>query len=146
MVSRKTCSEAFRRAVGGRLAAPVQARESEVEGLTWLMRQGSGLRTLVLSRNDRRPHQADVGGKVLQDWYRYYLLADKLGLGKTVEAGLIIRVRVTQVRAGLLGARMGSEFLAFGSPESARIQRAEQSGWRARPHGSGGRRKTGPRE
>lgn len=37
------------------------------------------------------PHQTSIAGRVLATWPRSYLLADEVGLGKTIEAGLIIR-------------------------------------------------------
>lgn len=67
-----------------------QAREALVDALARLMRQGSGLRALLSSRIDLRPHQAYVAGVVLLDRRRRYLLADEVGLGKTIEAGIVI--------------------------------------------------------
>jgi ATP-dependent helicase HepA len=67
-----------------------QAREALVDGLARLTRQGSGLRALLSSRIDLRPHQAYVAGVVLLDRRRRYLLADEVGLGKTIEAGIVI--------------------------------------------------------
>jgi ATP-dependent helicase HepA len=37
------------------------------------------------------PHQIEVARRVLQDPVQRYLLADEVGLGKTIEAGIIIR-------------------------------------------------------
>ena len=37
------------------------------------------------------PHQSSIAGKVLASWPRSYLFADEVGLGKTIEAGLVIR-------------------------------------------------------
>lgn len=67
-----------------------QAREALVDALARLTRQGSGLRALLSSRIDLRPHQAYVAGVVLLDRRRRYLLADEVGLGKTIEAGIVI--------------------------------------------------------
>src|SRR5207237_5366476 len=66
------------------------ARETLVDALARLTRQGSGLRALLSSRIDLRPHQAYVAGVVLLDRRRRYLLADEVGLGKTIEAGIVI--------------------------------------------------------
>lgn len=40
------------------------------------------------------PHQLDVVRRVLDDPVQRYLLADEVGLGKTIEAGLLIRQRL----------------------------------------------------
>lgn len=48
----------------------------------------SGLFSAVI---DLEKHQIDVVRRVLQDPVQRYLLADEVGLGKTVEAGAIIR-------------------------------------------------------
>lgn len=51
----------------------------------------SGLGSLLSSAIRFVPHQIDVARRVLQDPLQRYLLADEVGMGKTVEAGLIIR-------------------------------------------------------
>ena len=68
-----------------------RSRERLLTSFTELVRQGGGLRALLASRIDLRPHQAYVAGIVLQDRLRRYLLADEVGLGKTVEAGIVIQ-------------------------------------------------------
>ena len=68
-----------------------RSREKLRTSLTELVRQGGGLRALLASRIDLRPHQAYVAGIVLQDRLRRYLLADEVGLGKTVESGIVIQ-------------------------------------------------------
>jgi ATP-dependent helicase HepA len=67
-----------------------QVRENLVSALNQQLRQGSGLRALLSSRIDLRPHQAYVAGLVLLDSKRRFLLADEVGLGKTIEAGIVI--------------------------------------------------------
>lgn len=67
-----------------------QVRENLVSALNQQLRQGSGLRALLSSRIDLRPHQAYVAGLVLLDAKRRFLLADEVGLGKTIEAGIVI--------------------------------------------------------
>ena len=37
------------------------------------------------------PHQRSIASRILGTWPRSYLLADEVGLGKTIEAGLVIR-------------------------------------------------------
>jgi ATP-dependent helicase HepA len=50
-----------------------------------------GMTGLVSSRVELFRHQFDVVQRVLQDPVQRYLLADEVGLGKTVEAGVILR-------------------------------------------------------
>jgi len=50
-----------------------------------------GLSTLLSSHIELIPHQIDVARRVLEDPLQRYLLADEVGMGKTIEAGLIIR-------------------------------------------------------
>ncbi len=49
-----------------------------------------GLGALLSSRIALLPHRAYVAGVVLLDRQQRYLLADEVGLGKTVEAGIVI--------------------------------------------------------
>ena len=37
------------------------------------------------------PHQSSIASRVMATWPRSYLLADEVGLGKTIEAGLVVR-------------------------------------------------------
>lgn len=50
-----------------------------------------GLTGLVSSRIQLYPHQIEVVRRVLEDPVQRYLLADEVGLGKTIEAGAILR-------------------------------------------------------
>jgi len=45
-------------------------------------------------RIELEAHQIEVVRRVLQDPVQRYLLADEVGLGKTIEAGILIRQRV----------------------------------------------------
>lgn len=54
------------------------------------LRQGGHLMALLSARIDLHPHQAFVAGTVLDDRRRRYILADEVGLGKTIEAGVVI--------------------------------------------------------
>lgn len=51
----------------------------------------AGIPALLSSAMDLRSHQVDVVRQVLHDPVQRYLLADEVGLGKTIEAGIIIR-------------------------------------------------------
>ena len=55
-----------------------------------LIKRGAGVHALLSSRIDLHPHQAFVAGTVISDYQQRYVLADEVGLGKTIEAGIII--------------------------------------------------------
>lgn len=73
-----------------------QSRETLRRAYARLVRDGAGLRALLASRVDLRPHQAFVAGTVMLDPRRRYILADEVGLGKTIEAGLVIHDLLAQ--------------------------------------------------
>jgi ATP-dependent helicase HepA len=50
-----------------------------------------GLTGLLSSKIELFPHQVEIVRRVLQDPTIRYLLADEVGLGKTIEAGIILR-------------------------------------------------------
>jgi ATP-dependent helicase HepA len=50
-----------------------------------------GLIGILSSRVELVPHQVDVARRVLEDPLQRYLLADEVGMGKTIEAGFIVR-------------------------------------------------------
>ncbi len=50
-----------------------------------------GMTALVSAGIDLAPHQVAAVRRVLTDPVQRYLLADEVGLGKTIEAGLIVR-------------------------------------------------------
>ena len=66
------------------------ARHRLMIALARLNRQVGGLRSLLAGRLDLHPHQAFVAGTVVLDPIRRYILADEVGLGKTIEAGIVI--------------------------------------------------------
>ena len=53
-----------------------------------------GLTGVASAAVDLHPHQVAVARRVLADPVQRYLLADEVGLGKTIEAGFIIRQRL----------------------------------------------------
>jgi ATP-dependent helicase HepA len=52
---------------------------------------GRGLTGLLSASVELVPHQVEVARRVLEDPIQRYLLADEVGMGKTIEAGAIIR-------------------------------------------------------
>lgn len=59
-----------------------------------LTQQGAlsrGMTGLISANIDLYPHQVEVVRRVLEDPIQRYLLADEVGLGKTIEAGAILR-------------------------------------------------------
>lgn len=62
----------------------------------YLEQRGSafGISALLSSSIELESHQVDVIRRVLTDHSQRYLLADEVGLGKTIEAGVIIRQAV----------------------------------------------------
>lgn len=79
------------RIVEGRLGTPrqfglaVTARRYELENLT------NDLVSLGESRVDIKPHQVSVVHRVISDYPHRFLLCDEVGLGKTIEAGMILK-------------------------------------------------------
>jgi hypothetical protein len=75
----------------GRLGQPRQfslaltARRYELEHLT------NDLVSLGESRVDIKPHQVSVVHRVITNYPHRFLLCDEVGLGKTIEAGLILK-------------------------------------------------------
>jgi ATP-dependent helicase HepA len=59
-----------------------------------------GLTGLLSSRILLYPHQVEVARRILEDPVQRYLLADEVGLGKTVEAGIVIRQFLLDHRTG----------------------------------------------
>ena len=75
----------------GRLGSPrrfclaVTARRYELEQLS------NDLITLGEARVDIKPHQVSVAHRVVSDYPHRYLLCDEVGLGKTIEAGMVLK-------------------------------------------------------
>ena len=77
----------------GLLESP-QLAELRRPFLQSILRQRSashGMRAALSSCVELHEHQIETAWRVLQDPVQRYLLADEVGLGKTIEAGLIIR-------------------------------------------------------
>ena len=68
-----------------------QRRTRFIRTITEQRRACAGLTALLSSGIDLEAHQIEVIRRVLQDPVQRYLLADEVGLGKTIEAGVIIR-------------------------------------------------------
>jgi ATP-dependent helicase HepA len=66
------------------------ARENFVTSLEKLIAHGGGVRALTASRIDLYAHQAYVVREIILDPLRRYILADEVGLGKTIEAGVVV--------------------------------------------------------
>ena len=66
-------------------------RQAAVERLQAFSSAAQGLTALLSAGIDFVPHQVAAVRRVLSDPIQRYLLADEVGLGKTIEAGLIIR-------------------------------------------------------
>ena len=67
------------------------ARSAFREHLIEQRRASLGMSAILSSVIDLETHQLKVVRKVLQDPIQRYFLADEVGLGKTIEAGIIIR-------------------------------------------------------
>ena len=61
-----------------------------------------GLAGVLAASVELHPHQLRVVQRVLDDPFQRYLLADEVGLGKTIEAGLIIRQRLLDAPRSLV--------------------------------------------
>ena len=66
-------------------------RQAALRPLRSLSSAAQGLTSLLSAGIDFVPHQVAAVRRVLSDPVQRYLLADEVGLGKTIEAGLIIR-------------------------------------------------------
>src|SRR5512135_296291 len=66
-------------------AFALRARVLRLEAL----RRADGLGALLSSRVHVLPHQVGAAGRILADRMPRFVLADEVGLGKTVEAGLV---------------------------------------------------------
>jgi hypothetical protein len=72
------------------------SRENLRRAYARMLHDAAGLRALLGSRVDLRPYQAFVAGTVLLEPRRRFILADEVGLGKTIEAGIVIHDLIAQ--------------------------------------------------
>lgn len=68
-----------------------QGRSAFIHSVYSQRRACGGMPGLLSSAIDLVEHQVSVVRRVLQDPFQRYLLADEVGLGKTIEAGILIR-------------------------------------------------------
>jgi ATP-dependent helicase HepA len=68
-----------------------EVRRPFIDGLLMQRAACQGMTTLSSSVIELYPHQLDVVARVLVDDRQRYVLADEVGLGKTIEAGMIVR-------------------------------------------------------
>lgn len=66
-------------------------RKRVMETLTEMRAVSQGMTGLMSASIEFVPHQLEVARRVLEDPIQCYLLADEVGMGKTIEAGIIIR-------------------------------------------------------
>lgn len=71
-----------------------QRRQPFMRALFDQRRASLGMASILSSNIELEAHQLGVVRKVLSDPIQRYLLADEVGLGKTIEAGLILRQHV----------------------------------------------------
>ncbi len=83
--------------LAARLTETPLFHESRAGLVAHLIRQRAaacGITALISAPISLEPHQVEVVRRVLTDPMQRYLLADEVGLGKTIEAGVIIRQHV----------------------------------------------------
>lgn len=77
----------------GLLESPLLA-DMRLPFLQGILRQRSavhGMRAVLSSCIELHEHQVETAWRVLQDPVQRYLLADEVGLGKTIESGIVVR-------------------------------------------------------
>ena len=103
----------------------------------------AGVPSLLSAAVEIYPHQVHTALTVLSDPVQRYLLADEVGLGKTIEAGLIIRQTLLDQPDGRVVIIAPMCCAGNGSPNFERsslsmISRARRSGSAPRKHHSDG--------
>lgn len=66
-------------------------RQPFIASITEQRAASRGMHGLLSSVVEVHNHQVEVARRILEDPHQRYLLADEVGLGKTIEAGLVIR-------------------------------------------------------
>jgi ATP-dependent helicase HepA len=66
-------------------------RSKFLRSIVWQRAASIGITAAMSATIELQPHQLEVARRVLHDPVQRYLLADEVGLGKTIEAGIIIR-------------------------------------------------------
>jgi len=79
-----------------------RARARFVDDYLAIAEASRGLLGVSSSAVNLYPHQVGVARRVLADPVQRYLLADEVGLGKTIEAGLIIRQRLIDAPSSIV--------------------------------------------
>ncbi len=122
-----------------------QAAAAREELLAWrdeAWRVTGGVVSLAAARVDALPHQWLVARQALADAKVRFLLADEVGLGKTIEAGLIIQsllamkpgLRVLVVVPGALLSQWFLELhVRFGGLPFTMLDQERLSGWEGNP-------------
>lgn len=78
----------------------IEAFKLRIETLNHLGRlQQSKVRGLIGARTNHLPHQVYIASEVAQRYAPRVLLADEVGLGKTIEAGMILHYQLHTARA-----------------------------------------------
>ncbi|MGY1780311.1 protein DpdE [Geodermatophilus sp. SYSU D01036] len=80
-------------AAGGLLESPLLAdmRRPFLRAILQQRSAARGMRSALSSAIELHDHQLETAWRVLQDPVQRYLLADEVGLGKTIEAGIVLR-------------------------------------------------------
>lgn len=83
------------------------------------------------------PHQVEIARRVLEDPIQRYLLADEVGLGKTIEAGVVLRqflldapdTRALVITPPFLGSQWRKELLVKFTLGDFAMNRVRRIGW-----------------
>ncbi|NYT32076.1 protein DpdE [Rhizobium sp. WYCCWR 11128] len=75
-----------------------EGRSAFVRSQTHQRAASKGMSALLACAVELEPHQIEVVRRILQDPVQRYLLADEVGLGKTIEAGVLIRQCVLDMK------------------------------------------------
>ena len=109
-----------------------------VEALHEQRRWSLGMDAVLSASIHLYPHQLDIARRVLADPVQRYLLADEVGLGKTIEAGLVIRQHLLDHPRGDVLVlvppplvdqwrdELDKKFFAFRSPVRVRVVSFEE--------------------